>query len=324
MKSVVVTGGAGFIGSHLVRELASKGYRITILDDLSSGKMENIEELLTRPPNGTAIRFVHNSITRLPVLQELFQEVDYVFHLAAIASVPRSVHDPISSHEVNLTGTLNVLQAAKQNNVKKVVYISSSAVYGDTLILPQHEEMLPAPQSPYAVNKLAGEYYCKVFKEVYDLDTAGLRFFNIYGPRQDPKSDYAAVIPKFITSVLEGKPPVIFGTGEQTRDFVFVRDAVNATILAAESDATGIYNIGVGATITIDDLARLVIKVVGKDLEPVYRESRTGDILHSLSDISRARTFGYSPGFSLEEGLEETIRHYLGQVGSHEVLQSHG
>ena len=314
MKYAVVTGGAGFIGSHLVRELVSKGYRTTILDDLSSGKIENIEDLLGQPRKESAIRFVQDSITNLPVLQELFQGADYVFHLAAIASVPKSVNDPLSSHEVNLTGTLNVLQAAKENNIRKVVYISSSAVYGDTPVLPQHEEMMPAPQSPYAVTKLAGEYYCRVFKEVYDLDTAGLRFFNIYGPRQDPNSEYAAVIPKFIIKVLEGKAPVIFGTGEQTRDFVFVRDAVNAVILAAESDAAGIYNIGVGTTITIDDLARMVIKVVGKDLEPIYQESRTGDILHSLSDISRARTFGYRPRFSLEEGLEETVRYYSNQV----------
>lgn len=320
MKYAVVTGGAGFIGSHLVRELISKGYRITILDDLSSGKMENIEELLKQPQKESAIRFVQDSITRLPVLQELFHGVDYVFHMAAIASVPKSVNDPISSHEVNLTGTLNVLQAAKENSVRKVVYISSSAVYGDTPVLPQHEGMMPAPQSPYAVTKVAGEYYCRVFKEVYDLDTAGLRFFNIYGPRQDPNSEYAAVIPKFIIKVLDGKAPVIFGTGEQTRDFVFVRDAVNAVILAAESDAAGIYNIGVGTTITIDDLARMVIKVVGKDLEPIYQESRTGDILHSLSDISRARTFGYSPRFSLEEGLEETVRYYSKQSVTQEIF----
>jgi UDP-glucose 4-epimerase len=320
MKYAVVTGGAGFIGSHLVRELTSKGYRTTILDDLSSGKMENITELLNQPQKESAVRFVQNSITNLPALQKLFQGADYVFHMAAIASVPKSVNDPLSSHEVNLTGTLNVLQAAKENNVRKVVYISSSAVYGDTPVLPQHEEMMPTPQSPYAVTKLAGEYYCRVFKEVYDLDTAGLRFFNIYGPRQDPNSEYAAVIPKFIIKVLEGKAPVIFGTGEQTRDFVFVRDAVNAVILAAESDAAGIYNIGVGTTITIDDLARKVIKVVGKDLEPIYQESRTGDILHSLSDISRARTFGYSPRFSLEEGLEETVRYYSKQVVTQEIF----
>jgi len=226
MKHAVVTGGAGFIGSHLVHELAVRGYRVTVIDDLSTGKMENIEQVLAQPPQGSFIKFVQDSVTDLSVLQALFRDVDYVFHLAAIASVPRSVEDPIISHEVNLTGTLNVLRAAEQNKVKKVVYISSSAVYGDTPTLPQSEDMVPAPQSPYAVTKLAGEQYCKVFQEVYNLNTIGLRYFNVYGPRQDPDSEYAAVIPKFITRALEGKAPIIFGTGEQTRDFVFVKDAV--------------------------------------------------------------------------------------------------
>lgn len=308
MKSAVVTGGAGFIGSHLADELARRGYRVIILDDLSTGKKENIEGLLAPSPYAGSVQFIQDSVTNLPVLQALFQ-IDYVFHLAAIANVPRSVQEPLSSHNVNMTGTLNVLLAAKENRAKKVVYFSSSAVYGDTITLPQREGMVPNPQSPYAVTKLAGEHYCKVFQDVYSLNTICLRYFNVYGPRQDPNSQYAAVIPKFISRVLKGKVPIIFGNGEQTRDFVFVRDAVAAAILAAESDATGIFNVAVGKQVSINELAQLVLKVAGKVLEPVHQESRPGDIGHSLADISKARAFGYHPRYSLEEGLKEVVRY---------------
>jgi UDP-glucose 4-epimerase len=306
MVRAVITGGAGFIGSHLASELAGRGYQVIILDDLSTGKKENIESLLASSRAGS-VRFIQDSVTNLPMLRTLFLSVDYVFHLAAIASVPGSIRDPLSSHEVNLTGTLNVLLAAKENKVKKVVCISSAAVYGDTPVLPQREDMLPNPQSPYAVTKLAAEYYCKVFQEVYNLKTVCLRFFNVYGPRQDPNSQYAAVIPKFISAVLEGKAPVIFGDGKQTRDFVCVKDAVEAAITAAVSCATGIFNIGTGEAVTINELTALIIKVTGKDITPVYREARPGDIKHSLADISRARAFGYRPKYSLEEGLKEIV-----------------
>ncbi len=307
MKKVVVTGGAGFIGSHLSEELAKRGYEVIILDDLSSGKMENIRGLLTPGTYTGRVRFVRDSISNLSVLQTLFNEVDYVFHLAAIASVPASINDPLLSHQVNLTGTLNVLLAAKDNKVKKVVAISSAAVYGDTPTLPQREDMLPNPQSPYAVNKLSAEYYCKVFKSVYDLNYVCLRYFNVYGPRQDPNSAYAAVIPKFIDMALERKAPVIFGSGEQTRDFVFVKDAALAAILAADSDAIGVFNIASGQPISVRELAYQILKVTGSDIPPVFREYRSGDIMHSLADISRARTFGYHPGYTLEEGLKETV-----------------
>lgn len=301
---VLVTGGAGFIGCHLAEELGGRGYHVIILDDLSTGKMENIEELLKKDN----VEFIRASITDLPLLQKLFEAVEYVFHQAAVPSVPRSIENPIASHEVNVTGTLNVLLAARDNGVKKVIYASSSSVYGDTPSLPKREDMSPNPQSPYAVTKLAGEYYCRVFHEVYGLSTVCLRYFNVYGPRQDPNSQYAAVIPRFISNVWQGSAPIIFGDGEQTRDFTFVKDAVEANILAAESNATGAFNLGTGESITINDLAKLVITIIGKKMEPIHQEPRAGDIRHSLADISKAKTFGYKPKYSLDKGLKETVR----------------
>lgn len=306
MKKVVVTGGAGFIGSHLAEELARRDYRVIILDDLSTGKVENIEDLLGKEN----VEFIKGSITDLPLLRELFRGVDYVFHQAALPSVPRSIENPQATHEVNVSGTLNVLLAARENSIKKVLYTSSSSVYGDIPTLPKKEDMVPHPLSPYAVTKLAGEYYCQVFHQVYGLPTVCLRYFNVYGPRQDPNSQYAAVIPSFIKRALEGNPPIIFGDGEQTRDFTFVKDAVEASILAVESDARGLFNIAQGERITINELAQLVISIVGENMEPVHQELRPGDIRHSLADISLARAFGYEPRCSLKEGLRETIRSF--------------
>ena len=302
MEKVIVTGGAGFIGSHLAEELARRGYQVTILDDLSTGEMENIKELLKKG----SVQFIQDSITNFSLLKELFQGAIYVFHQAALPSVPRSVKDPLAASEVNITGTLNVLLAARDNKVRKVVYASSSSVYGDTPTLPKKEDMVPHPQSPYAVSKLAGEHYCRVFQEVYGLATACLRYFNVYGPRQNPDSQYAAVIPRFIRWASEGSPLIIFGDGEQTRDFTFIADAVEANILAAESNASGVFNIGRGKSITINELAKLVIKLTGNNVEPVHQEPREGDIRHSLADISKAKTLGYEPRYNLEEGLEET------------------
>ncbi|MFA5309042.1 MAG: SDR family oxidoreductase [Dehalococcoidales bacterium] len=309
MKKVLVTGGAGFIGSHLSRELRERGYRVTILDDLSTGKKENIRGLLD---NAGDVQFVQDSILNSVLLLKLMAGVDYVFHLAAVASVPASIRDPLASHAVNLTGTLNVLQAAVTSRVRKVVLFSSAAVYGDTPVMPQREDMLPMPLSPYAVTKLAGEYYCDVFKKAYRLDTVSLRFFNVYGPRQDPNSQYAAAIPKFITKVLSGQAPVIFGDGGQTRDFIFVRDAAAAAILAAESDAAGVYNVGMGQTVTVNELVRLILDINGKKLEPIYQAARPGDILHSRADTSRLRALGFQPGFNLEKGLRETVDFFSG------------
>ncbi|MCJ7791304.1 MAG: SDR family oxidoreductase [Dehalococcoidia bacterium] len=303
MRKAVVTGGAGFIGSHLAEELLKRRYKVIILDDLSTGRRENIEPIIAN----SNVQFIEGSVTDLPLLNKLFQNVSYVFHLAAIPSVPRSIESPLASHNVNITGTLNVLLAAKDNKVKKVIYASSSAVYGDTPTLSKREDMPPNPQSPYAVTKLAGEYYCHVFHQVYGLPTICLRYFNVYGLRQDPNSQYSAVIPRFIQRVLDNKPPVIFGDGEQTRDFTFVKDAVGATILAAESDATGIFNIGTGERISINKLAALIINLIGNSVEPIHEELRFGDIRHSLADISKAKQFGCNPKYDLEEGLRETI-----------------
>jgi UDP-glucose 4-epimerase len=305
MNKAVVTGGSGFIGSHLADALAAKRYRVTIIDDLSTGKLENIGALLKRPD----VEFVRGSIMDLPLLQEAFKEAKYVFHLAAVPSVARSIENPLGSHHPNLTGTLNVLLAARDNRVKKVIYASSSSLYGGTPVLPKREDMLPSPLSPYAVTKLGGEHYCEVFSKAYGLPTACLRYFNVYGPRQDPDSQYAAVIPSFIKMSREGKPPVIYGDGEQSRDFTFVYDAVAANILAAESDARGVYNISRGEAITINRLARLITEMAAKQkIEPVYREPRPGDVRHSLADISRAKTFGYDPKYDLKAGVAETIK----------------
>lgn len=307
MKKVVVTGGAGFIGSHLTEELERQGYYVIIIDDLSTGSITNKEPLLKK----ANVDFIKGCITDLSLLRNLFQGVYYVFHQAAIPSVPRSIENPQASHNVNVTGTLNVLLAARESGVKKVIYASSSSVYGDTPTLPKAEDMAPNPQSPYAVTKLTGEYYCQVFHQVYSLATVCLRYFNVYGPRQNPDSQYAAVIPIFIKRIYENKPPIIFGDGEQTRDFTFVKDVTEANILTAESDASGVFNIGSGKSITINQLASLTIKLMEKsDIKPTYKEPRLGDIRDSLANIDRARTFGYSPKYSLEEGLRETIRIY--------------
>ena len=306
MNKVIVTGGAGFIGSHLVQELLKHGHQVIILDNLSTGRLSNIEFLL----DDKNVAFVRGSLNNLPLLRRLFSGTDFVFHQAAVPSVPRSIKDPRTSHRANATGTLNVLLAARDNGVKKVVFASSSSVYGDTPTLPKVEDMAPNPQSPYAVTKLAAENYCRVFEQVYGLKTVCLRYFNVYGPRQDPGSPYAAVIPLFINSALDEKSPVIFGDGEQTRDFTFVKDVVTANILAAESPATGIFNVGSGSRVTINHLAELINKIVGDSkIKVVHREVRPGDILHSLADISRAETFGFRPRYTLEEGLREVVEY---------------
>lgn len=300
-KKVVITGGAGFIGANLAEELATNN-SVIIIDDLSTGKKENLTDL-----SGKNVEFVEGGIGELSLLERLFRNVDFVFHQAAISSVHKSIENPLATNEVNITGTLNVLLAARDSGVKKVVYASSAAVYGDTPALPQREEMMSNPQSPYAVTKLVGEYYCQAFQAVYGLPTVSLRYFNAYGPKQDPNSEYSAVIPRFIKSLSEEKPPIVFGDGEQTRDFVFVSDVVQANILAAESDAHGVFNVGQGQSIAIKKLAELISRIMKKDPGVIYKEARVGDIRHSLADISKAGLFGYRPRYDLEQGLRETI-----------------
>ena len=304
MRRVIVTGGAGFIGSHLAEELVRRGYKVFIIDDLSTGKPENIEELLKE----NSVEFVQGSITDLPLLQKLFKGAKYVFHQAALARVPRSIEDPLTTNEVNIKGTLNVLLAAKENGVRKVIYASSSSVYGDTSALPQKEDMPPNPLSPYALTKLAGEYYCNIFRQIYGLSTVSLRYFNVYGPRQDPHSQYATVIPAFIGRISQDLPPVIYGDGEQSRDFTYIEDVVRANILAAEANAEGVYNIGNGKNTTINQLADIILKLMKKDLQPIHDKPRLGDPRHTLADISKAKDFGYEPKWTLEDGLKRVIR----------------
>ncbi|NAT11090.1 GDP-mannose 4,6-dehydratase [ANME-1 cluster archaeon AG-394-G06] len=299
MKAII-TGGAGFIGSNLA-EVLSGDNEVIIVDDLSTGNEANIR--------GLEIELVKGSVTDLDLLRKIFEGADYVFHQAAIPSVPRSIKDPVSTNEANVTGTLKVLIAARDCSVKKVIFASSSSAYGDTPELPKREDMNPNPLSPYAVTKLIGEYYCNVFDEVYDLKTAALRYFNVYGPKQDPHSDYAAVIPKFIKRIQKGKPPIIYGDGTQTRDFTSVDDVVSANILAAESDAKGVYNVATGKRITINELANVIMAIMGRDLDLIHEKQREGDVLHSLGDITKAKKdFGYAPGDKLEENLKETVK----------------
>lgn len=309
-KKIVVTGGAGFIGSNLVKKLAETN-TVSVIDDLSTGHITNIQQLIT----SKKIEFIPGTITDLEMLQKTFRNIDYIFHQAAIPSVPRSIKDPIRTNIVNANGTLNVLVAARDNHVKKVVYASSSSVYGDTPTLPKKEDMIPNPLSPYAVSKLTAEYYCDVFARIYALPTVALRYFNVYGPSQDPTSEYAAVVPKFITNVLNGKSPIIFGDGEQTRDFTYVEDVVTANIFAAESTTTGVFNIAGGTRISINTLAKLIIQLCKKNVTIDYQKPRSGDILHSLADITRAKnTFNFKSNFSITEGIKETITWFQKQM----------
>lgn len=306
MKKVVVTGGAGFIGSHLAEELGRRGYYVVILDDLSTGKLENISQPLKKDN----AEFVRGSITDLPLLRKLFQGVEYVFHHAALARVPHSIDDPLSTNEVNIKGTLNVLLAARENRLSKVIYASSSSVYGEGASLPQREDAPPDPLSPYALTKLAGEYYCNIFRRIYGLSTVSLRYFNVYGSRQDPFSQYATAIPSFMSRICQNLSPIIFGDGEQSRDFTFVADVVGANILAAENNSEGVYNIGSGKGATINQLVEIILNLMQKSLAPIYQEPRPGDPRHTLADISKAKGFGYQPKWNLEAGLRKTIQEF--------------
>lgn len=303
VSKIVVTGGAGFIGSHLTRRLAGMGHRVTVLDDLSSGKREN----LRGQPTGDDIELVEGSVLDADLVQQLFRGTDFVFHLAAMVSVPKSIANPRKSHETNVDGTFNVLLAARDSAVKKVVYASSAAVYGDSPEPVQHESAILRPQSPYAVHKIIGEQYGAVFSRVFDLATAGLRYFNVFGPRQSPDSQYAAAIPGMIREVLAERPPIIYGDGRQTRDFVYVDDVVSATILAMGDTLTGVCNVGLGKGVTIKHLAEMIAHLAGSPKQPIYQKPRPGDVLHSVAGIDRLTEAGFSPRFSLEDGLRETL-----------------
>lgn len=310
-KKIVVTGGAGFIGSNLVKYLVNEENQVVVVDDLSTGYLKNIQDLIDK----RKIDFVKGSITERDLLEDVFRGSDFVFHLAALASVPRSIKDPAQTTLVNVQGTVNVLVAAKDCSVRKVVFASSSSVYGDTPTLPKTEAMAPNPLSPYAVSKLAGEQYCQVFSQVFRLPVVALRYFNVYGPSQDPMSEYAAVIPRFITSILKGVSPVVYGDGEQTRDFTFIADVIQANIRAAESSVTGVFNAAAGGSISINALAQSVMRICKRQVPIVYEPARPGDIVHSFADSSKAKkAFGYAPAYDIHKGLQETIAWYQSQT----------
>ena len=297
---IAVTGGLGFIGSHLVNRL-NENNDVVIVDDQSSGNIKNIEEL-----DFARIDTDFGDITQLD-LERIFEGVDYVFHMAAVTSVPQTVKDPMRSNEVNITGTLKVLEAARKCGIKKLIFSSSSAVYGETETIPISEKNPINPLSPYAVCKATGELYCNVYSEIFHLPTISLRYFNVFGPRQDPNSQYAAVIPIFIYKIINNESPVIYGDGEQTRDFVNVEQVVDANILAAKSKKTGSYNIGLGKSTTINQLFDIIKESMGKDIEPVHEDERAGEIKHSVANISKAKSIGYSPKEDFKEKLAETV-----------------
>ncbi|WP_424356423.1 SDR family oxidoreductase [Methanobacterium sp. MBAC-LM] len=302
-KQVAVTGGLGFIGSNLVEELYQDN-EVVIIDNQSTGKIENINHL-----DQSNIKVNLGDINSIN-LNEIFEGCEYVFHQAAIPSVPRSINDPLNSNEANITSTLKVLIAACERDIKKIVFASSSSVYGDIPELPKIETMQVSPKSPYAVTKAACEQYCNIFKEIYGLQTISLRYFNVFGPRQDPYSQYAAVIPKFITSILKEDHPIVYGDGMQSRDFTFIKNVINANILAAKSNKTGIFNIACGKQIKLNELIFMINELTGKKMDPKYVDPRPGDIKHSLADISKAKSFGYKPKDNFKGELEKTINFF--------------
>ncbi len=303
----LVTGGAGFIGSNTVDELVRRGHSVVVLDDLSSGKEDNLAEIRNK------ITFIKGSITDIEVVRRAMHEAEYVLHLGARTSVPRSVKDPIDTNKINIEGTLNVLVAAKELKVKRVVFAASSSAYGETPTLPKVETMQPQPISPYGVTKYVGELYGQTFGRCYGLENVSLRYFNIFGPRQDPSSPYSGVLAKFCTAFLEDTPPLVFGDGEQTRDFTYVENAVQANLLACEApNASGkVFNVGVGERISLNEVLRELGKIAGKRLEAKYEPPRDGDIRDSQADISEAREcLEYDPQVSFEEGLARTFEWY--------------
>lgn len=307
----LVTGGAGFIGSNIVKKLLEKGEDVKVLDNFSTGQAHNLAGLEDK------IEIIDGDIRDYWTVVQAVKGVDYVLHQAALPSVPRSVENPLSSNEVNINGTLNLLECARMAGVKKFVMASSSSVYGDTEELPKHEKMVPSPLSPYAVTKLTDEYYLKVYWELYKFPTVALRYFNIFGPNQDPSSGYAAVFPKFITAMLLGEQPVVFGDGEQSRDFTYIDNCVQANLLAATNDDIkgDYFNVACGAQYTLNDTLDMLRKVIGCDIEAIYADPRPGDIVHSYASIDKLKKFGYNPEVGFEDGIRRTVDYYKKTLG---------
>lgn len=306
----VVTGGAGFIGSHLSRSLVKQGRRVRIVDDLSTGQEARIADLLAE--YGDRCEFRQQDIKDIAALNDTFAGAEVIYHQAALPSVPRSVNDPISSNAANIDGTLNVFVAARDAGVRKVVYASSSSVYGDSKELPKRESMPFNPLSPYAVTKCVGEMYGRVFSNLYGLGTVGLRYFNVFGPAQDPTSQYSAVIPKFITRMLKGEAPIIYGDGEQSRDFTYIENVVAANQCAARSEASGVaVNVACGDRFTLNQLVGSLNEILGTSIRPTYEDPRAGDVKHSQAAIERAaEVIGFDPKVGFEEGLRATVEFY--------------
>jgi len=308
----LVTGGAGFIGSHLVERLVSLGCQVRVLDDFSTGKEENLSHLAGR------VEIIRGDIRDRELCQKAAEGMEVVLHQAALASVPRSVSEPLLAHEINLTGTLNLLLAAARKGIRSFVFASSSAVYGDDQTFPKKEGLEGKALSPYGAQKLASEKYCQVFSQLYNFNAVSLRYFNVFGPRQDPGSQYAAVIPIFITRMLRGQPPIIYGDGHQSRDFIYVENVVQANLLAANAtDFRGeVFNIGMASRITVKELAAILNSLLGVKMSPVYADPRPGDIMESYADISRAeRHLGFRPEVDFEKGLKLTIDWYKSRMG---------
>jgi UDP-glucose 4-epimerase len=303
----LVTGGAGFIGSNIVEELLRRGRSVRVLDNFSTGRRENLASLLDD------IELVEGDIRSYHVVLKAAEGIDVILHQAALPSVPRSIADPITTNEVNVVGTLNVLEAARQTGVRRVVYASSSSIYGDKGAEPKRESMTPNPLSPYAVSKLAGEEYCGVFSDIYGLETVCLRYFNVFGRRQDPTSEYSAVIPRFIRAILRHEAPTIFGTGRQTRDFTHVDNVVTANLLASEADCDSglILNCACGTPTSIEDLVSAICGLTGHSVVAAYARARRGEVQHSHADISLAASqIGYRPDVDFREGLRRTIESF--------------
>jgi len=306
MSKVLVIGGAGFIGSHLTEALLQEGHRVRVLDDFSTGKRENLIFDKEYP----SLEIIEGDIRHLAICQKAMKDIEYVFHQAALPSVQRSVEDPLGSNAVNVGGTLNILFAAREETVKRVIYASSSSIYGDTPTLPKHEEMPSHPLSPYALQKYIGEQYCRLFYQLYGLETVSLRYFNIFGPKQDPNSIYSAVIPKFIDALLQGVPPIIFGDGEQSRDFTYIENVVQANLLAmsAEHLHGEAINVACAEKTSLNQLLNILRKILGSKLSPVYEEPRKGDVRHSLADIRKGKDIlNYEPKVGIKLGLRKTV-----------------
>ncbi len=307
MATYLVTGGAGFIGSNIVRELLTHGETVRVFDNFSTGRRVNLEDVLAE------IELIEGDLRQLDDCRRAVRGVDYVLHQGAIPSVQRSVDNPLASHQVNSTGTLNLLVAARDAGARRLVCASSSSIYGDSPTLPKREEMTPQPKSPYAVSKLAAEKYCQAFTQVYGLETVCLRYFNVFGPRQDPTSQYSAVIPLFIKAMLAGESPTIHGDGLQSRDFTFVRNVIEANLLAATAPGVAgqVFNVACGQRYTLLDLITLLNEILGTQIEPVFDSARSGDVKHSLADISRAANMlNYKVLVDFKEGLRRTTEWY--------------